>query len=559
MKKKIVFLLQNGIGFGHFKLALTIAKNFDSEKFEIIFLTQAKSTRIFDGYNYKVINIPPTYSLRSNNEVLFVHKFVDKVIDKIKPSVVIEDTYPDDFYLNLPKLQFIPKILIINRLIAVEFENYYYNGVLEQYDKIIIIKNQHEFLNELTSVKVKNFARYSDKIIYNGNVFNEPSPLCCENVKNKYEFRKYKKNIVVNCGAGGWHIGENVCKIIFKKIIEIGNIICKMNEAQIIILLGPYSSYIIPKLEKLVHKGINIKMIDFEDNSDALFHEADLVILRPGYNSTMEALSGNAEVILLPGISYLESQDEWCMKLKNVYGIEYVSVNNLESLAECIKDVLNNPRRKNEKVINYSEKVMQIISEFINETESVVCHNPLIAIRSSIFDDESFQLKTNEIFQCELTIYKDGYLRYKGIQVPVINNGMQYADFKDLEIVAVIQDEKYTYTPVDFYESRYSLSNKGVIVLPITLITIGDDFSFDTEKFRYLLRKSIFYRGCICFDISENLLFERKLDVVKAIFSFILSNNIKVSNLKSWLAESVEIAHEEYRYHHYRPEITKLS
>ena len=96
-------------------------------------------------------------------------------------------------------------------------------------------------------------------------------------------------------------------------------------------------------------------------------------------------------------------------------------------------------------------------------------------------------------------------------------------------------------------------------MLPITLITIGDDFSFDTEKFRYLLRKSIFYRGCICFDISENLLFERKLDVVKAIFSFILSNNIKVSNLKSWLAESVEIAHEEYRYHHYRPEITKLS
>ena len=49
--KKIVFMLQNGIGFGHFKLALTISK-YMKDKCEISFITQAKSTMIFDNYDY---------------------------------------------------------------------------------------------------------------------------------------------------------------------------------------------------------------------------------------------------------------------------------------------------------------------------------------------------------------------------------------------------------------------------------------------------------------------------------------------------------------------------
>lgn len=68
-------MLQNGIGFGHFKLALTISK-YMKDKCEISFITQAKSTMIFDNYDYKVYNFPMLYSLKSNNEILIMNNLI---------------------------------------------------------------------------------------------------------------------------------------------------------------------------------------------------------------------------------------------------------------------------------------------------------------------------------------------------------------------------------------------------------------------------------------------------------------------------------------------------
>lgn len=89
--KKIVFMLQNGIGFGHFKLALTISK-YMKDKCEISFITQAKSTMIFDNYDYKVYNFPMLYSLKSNNEILIMNNLINKLIEDIHPDLIIEDT-----------------------------------------------------------------------------------------------------------------------------------------------------------------------------------------------------------------------------------------------------------------------------------------------------------------------------------------------------------------------------------------------------------------------------------------------------------------------------------
>src|SRR5574344_3063151 len=119
--KKVVFMLQNGIGFGHFKLALTISK-YMKEKCDISFITQAKSTVIFDNYDYRVYNFPMLYTLKSNNEILIINNILDDLISEIQPDLVIEDTYPEDFYLNLPSLMNVSKILLLNRLNNAEFE-----------------------------------------------------------------------------------------------------------------------------------------------------------------------------------------------------------------------------------------------------------------------------------------------------------------------------------------------------------------------------------------------------------------------------------------------------
>ena len=49
MKRVVLFLLVNGIGFGHFKRALVIADAFDKNIYDVRFIVQASSTDIFKG------------------------------------------------------------------------------------------------------------------------------------------------------------------------------------------------------------------------------------------------------------------------------------------------------------------------------------------------------------------------------------------------------------------------------------------------------------------------------------------------------------------------------
>ena len=69
-------MLQNGIGFGHFKLALTLSKYLEKD-YEVIFLTQAKSTKIFRDYDYKVYNFPMLHTINSNTGILLFSKLLN--------------------------------------------------------------------------------------------------------------------------------------------------------------------------------------------------------------------------------------------------------------------------------------------------------------------------------------------------------------------------------------------------------------------------------------------------------------------------------------------------
>lgn len=388
MKKKIVFMLQNGIGFGHFKLALNISK-YLKEECEISFITQAKSTRIFDDYDYKVYNFPMLYTLKSNNEILIINNILDDLINEIQPDLVIEDTYPEDFYLNLPSLMNVSKILLLNRLNNSEFENYYFNGILNQYKKIIVLKDKECFINEITSKEVKIFSENSTRMIYLSGVYNEPTKSIKQSVREKYNLNNFEKNIVVNCGAGGWHIGSNVCESIFEEVIKITNNLVEKNvNVQTILVLGPYSDYLREKFKNIISS--NIKIVDFETNLDALFNEADLCILRPGYNSTMEALSGNENILLLPGISYMEDQDVWCKELKLEYGIDFLNVNNLEKLQEKIEKLILKNIRLSKKPIN---NTCNVSYEILKTTKELPDGNHIHLAINNLANDYEIDLK----------------------------------------------------------------------------------------------------------------------------------------------------------------------
>lgn len=551
MKKKVIFMLQNGIGFGHFKLALNISK-YLNDKCEISFITQAKSTEIFDNYNYKVYNFPMLYTLKSNNEILIMNKVINALIKKINPDVIIEDTYPEDFYLNLPELMNVPKVLLLNRLSSSEFENFYYNGTLNQYDKLIILKDKECFVNDITSMEVKNYVNYSDKVRYLSGIFNEPTIEVKDGIIEKYNLNKFDKNIVVSCGAGGWHIGSNVCEEIFKKAIEITN---KLNNKglniQTILVLGPYSKYLEEHLKKCITNNKNIKIVDFETNLDALFHVVDLCILRPGYNSTMEAISGSANVLLLPGISYMEEQEIWCQELKQMYGIHYINVNNLNFLNKEVSKLINSNVRTKNKVENNTKKVADEIYNIMNRRSD----KKVIRLAFNILNNNTcFNFISNS--NIDIVTYKNGI--YYLNDIPIINKGnFDYQKFNEFNELIIYNDKNFEYERLSYYDSRYHIANDGHIIIEYEEIVFTSLNNLFKEVNSILNNPQKFNNNIII----KILVQEKNIndEVILPLLNYLNKNNIIIENINSYLCEFVNSKISNYKYGYYRPEITKLS
>ena len=540
--KKIVFMLQNGIGFGHFKLALTISK-YMKDKCDISFITQAKSTVIFDNYDYKVYNFPMLYSLKSNNEILIMNNLINKLIEDIHPDLIIEDTYPEDFYMNQKKKKNISKILLMNRLNSTEFENFFYNGVLNQYDKLIVLKEKDVFINEINAKEVKNYATYSDRIVYLNGVFNEPTEDVKKEVEKKYNLNNFEKNIVVNCGAGGWHIGNNICEKIFDKVIDVtNNLVKKGMNVQSILVLGPYSKYLEEKYKESINE--HIRIVDFETNLDALFTKTDLVILRPGYNTTMEALAGKQNVLLLPGISYMEDQDVWCRELAEIYGIDYINVDNLDNMDSKIEELLNNNKRTSAKPINNTKNVaneiLNTLTKNIKNKEVQICVNNLINGNALSLPKNVYNLTENKTID----------------SIPVLNmSDINFLDYPKYNSFIFVNDINLELNRKSFYTTRYDLTGINKIEYE-EVVFLNKDQLF-SEITTILDNPQRFTNNIM---ITLPRLPKNKLDdFTTELEQFIKHNDLNVISLNQILTNCVNESISNYKYGFYRPEITKLS
>ena len=550
-KKKVIFMLQNGIGFGHFKLALTIS-NYLKNNCEIFFITQAKSTLIFDEYDYKVYNFPMLYTLKTNNEILIMNRILNSLIETIQPDLIIEDTYPEDFYLNLPALKNISKILIMNRLTASEFENLYFNGVINQYDKLIVLKDKECFINDITSKEVRNYVNFSKNVVYLSGVFNEPTDVIKKSIRQKYSLDQYEKNIVVNCGAGGWHIGKNICEEIFEKTIQVTKkLVDNGRNIQTILVLGPYSKYLKEKFKEDLNS--HIKVMDFETHLDALFQIVDLVILRPGYNSTMEAIAGNANILLLPGISYMEDQDIWCKELSQKYGIDFLNVNELEKIEEKITSLLRNNMRTPLKPFNNTKHVA-------NEILSVLNYNPLNTSISLIINN----LKNSEFNIIPENLENIVFLKEEsGIvladRIPVLNmSDLRSNEFDNYDAFIVYNDINLELKNATYYESRYHLKQSGYIILEYQELNFRNTDQLLNEL-TAIIKNNRKFNNNIVINISSMEQTKIIEEIINPLSDFILNNDISIINFKDLLNNTVNCHISSYQYGYYRPEIAKLS
>ena len=210
--KKILYLLKNGIGFGHFKRSIVIARKLREMGCEVAFIAQAKSFDIFKNQGFQVFNFPMVEQATNNNQQYIFYEMLNSLIEEINPDLILEDTYPDEYYLSLPAVLSRNKILILRRLNSEGIFNYIKSGLFNEYNKILILQDKQSFINKQKFDLNKLFLS-SPKFEFFGDVFDKIEKI--DNTK-KAEFCKAdEKLIVVNCGAGGQQIGQDFVKILF--------------------------------------------------------------------------------------------------------------------------------------------------------------------------------------------------------------------------------------------------------------------------------------------------------------------------------------------------------
>jgi hypothetical protein len=69
---------------------------------------------------------------------------LDKLLDRLDPAVVVEDTYPDQRYARLPSLAGRPRILVLRRLDRDWFDTIRMTGAVQRYDQILFIQSPED-------------------------------------------------------------------------------------------------------------------------------------------------------------------------------------------------------------------------------------------------------------------------------------------------------------------------------------------------------------------------------------------------------------------------------
>jgi len=335
---RVLFLVKNYIGFGHIRRTLLIADQIRalSPDVEIIFISQAKSLLLFQNKPYKVINFPFLHRLPNNACASVYAELLNKIITALHPTIIIEDTYPDEWYYSLSGLQNIPKILILRRIDPIAFDDFRKEGFFSFYDRILLVQDREEFLAEHHVPQCVLLATLSDTFRFVGPVIHHPSDTEIISAKEKYG-RLDKKLVVVNAGAGGDHFNDAYCEKLFSNVY---NISCRLleqgvSDVHFIFITGPYfrANYVDSTI---------VTIIDYEPYLSALLKIADVAILRPGFNVTQEALAGSSNIILVPGVSYMESQHFYAQYLSKKYpGVQVGNCDDINSLYQLIEDSLN--------------------------------------------------------------------------------------------------------------------------------------------------------------------------------------------------------------------------
>ena len=338
--KHAVLLVKNGIGFGHIRRALLVAQVVQrAGKLRPVVVSQASSLALYHDSPVRVINFPLLHRVPSAIAEDLYTDLLDQLLDRLDPAVVIEDTYPDARYRRLPALADRPRILVMRRLDGLSFDQIRERGDLAHYDRILIAQDEAAFQQEGHSGDSLAAVRYSGRFSFVGNIAHTPSPDEIRAARHAYA-PDGAPLVVVNGGAGGDQMPDGYGDRLFHACHNIAAALAgERHPVKFVFVTGPYYAG-----RPLADTG-NVVVRRFEPRLAALLAAADVAVIKPGNNALSETLVGQAHLVLVPDVSFMEGLDEHAARVAAQYG-GAVGKPERGSLEPLIRDALARPPRE---------------------------------------------------------------------------------------------------------------------------------------------------------------------------------------------------------------------
>ena len=337
--KIVALLVKNGIGFGHLRRAVLIAEAIRNEgRLRPVIISQASSLSLFRDTPVEVINFPLLHRVSSAVAEDSYTAILDRLLERLDPAVVIEDTYPDPRYLSLKSLAHRPRVLLMRRLDGASFDQLRTQGRFVAYDKILIAQSREDFSQEGHSGDSVAAVQFSTGFSFIGNLSYSPTPAEISETRAAYAPND-EPLVVVNGGAGGDQMPDGYGDRLFGACTQVAaHLQADGHRARFVFVTGPYYA------GKPLQETGNVTVRQYEPRLAALLAAAQVAIIKPGNNALSEALLGQAHLVLVPDVSFMEGLDEHAARIAEQYG-GAVAKTDPELLEALVRDRLARPPR----------------------------------------------------------------------------------------------------------------------------------------------------------------------------------------------------------------------
>jgi predicted glycosyltransferase len=337
--RNVVFLVKNGIGFGHLRRALILAEALlDAGQVRPVIISQASSLAIFQGTRVPVVNFPLLHRVPSAVAEDWYTEVLDALLDQLDPAVVIEDTYPDQRYAGLTSLMDRPRLLVLRRLDHASFDTIRATGAFARYDEILIVQDQEGFGREGHSDVTLTAVHASGRFQFVGPVYRAPTADEVEKLRAEYA-PDGSPLVVVNGGAGGDQMPDGYGDRLFHSCQQMAAALAgDGTRVRFVFVTGPYYA------GRPLETRANVTVRRFEPHLHALLAAAHVAVIKPGTNALSEALSGRAHLVLVPDVSFMEGLSEHAERIVAEYGGQ-VAAADAEVLKPLVRAALSQQPR----------------------------------------------------------------------------------------------------------------------------------------------------------------------------------------------------------------------